>query len=822
VGKANQSAEELRKKLAEIDRISKQLGDNSSNFSSELRNVEKHADTINKLFSSLSSEVNSLNKDFQSLNSELGDIVKETNKFQSSTSKNTRALKSTVDIAREYQNLQKGNTQLSSKEIKELQKKLSKNKENLNDLANEIKQRRGLGKSVETEGVNRLLSLGKINAEEANILKAQRSGFSDIKSINNGLDERFKKEKKYEGAIKSTKGLLNTVADIPILGKALETEKAMEAAEKAAREGASAGKTMGVAFKSMGKSLISGPFLTIGLIVKGFKELLNIGFQVDSQIVDISKSQAVSAEVATIQRDRMVEIQNSTEDVFMTTKNQVAAQLELADAMGATRGFTEKQVEDQITLTKKMGLSADVSGKIQKLGMMNKMNATDVTKIIVKQSSLLAKQTGIQLDNKKVIEEVAKVEGQLAAQYKNNPDLIAAAVVQAKKLGIEIKTAKNMAEGMLDFEKSLEAELSAEILTGKELNLERARGLALQGKSVEAAGAMLKEVGSLNDFMNMNPIQQKALADAMHMTTDELSNSLIQQENLRNLGGQLRDQVKERAEALRAEGRVAEANQLMNSIGNAKEAEEALAKVKKQEEFNQAIEKMKSVLVSIVEGPAMKMAQWIGDLLKHTTVLKGVFAAIAAIITTKMVVGLAQAIGKSLVLLGIKQATAVAEMTAASALTLGIGIAAVIGGIVAGVAMMNSMMDDGIIGPAAGGKSGYGKRVLFGPEGAISFNDKDTIVAGTNLFGDDVVSEPGKSAKTTPKGTNKQNINVKVEMGPTNDLIKKTNENTGKALIALNELYKVTSDTSLFGMGSLVMDGNKVGEMIGLENREIQ
>ena len=138
-----------------------------------------------------------------------------------------------------------------------------------------------------------------------------------------------------------------------------------------------------------------------------------------------------------------------------------------------------------------------------------------------------------------------------------------------------------MAEGMLDFEKSLEAELSAEILTGKELNLERARGLALQGKSVEAAGAMLEEVGSLNEFMNMNPIQQKALADAMHMTTDELSNSLIQQENLRNLGGQLRDQVKERAEALRAEGRVAEANRLMNSIGNAQEAEEALAKVKK-------------------------------------------------------------------------------------------------------------------------------------------------------------------------------------------------------------------------------------------------
>ena len=38
-------------------------------------------------------------------------------------------------------------------------------------------------------------------------------------------------------------------------------------------------------------------------------------------------------------------------------------------------------------------------------------------------------------------------------------------------------------------------------------------------------------------------------------------------------------------------------------------------------------------------------------------------------------------------------------------------------------------------GGRGGGKGGYGSRVLFGPEGAISFNNKDTIVAGTNLFG---------------------------------------------------------------------------------------
>ena len=32
------------------------------------------------------------------------------------------------------------------------------------------------------------------------------------------------------------------------------------------------------------------------------------------------------------------------------------------------------------------------------------------------------------------------------------------------------------------------------------------------------------------------------------------------------------------------------------------------------------------------------------------------------------------------------------------------------------------------------GTGGYGKRTLLGPEGAIALNNKDTIVAGTNLF----------------------------------------------------------------------------------------
>ena len=48
---------------------------------------------------------------------------------------------------------------------------------------------------------------------------------------------------------------------------------------------------------------------------------------------------------------------------------------------------------------------------------------------------------------------------------------------------------------------------------------------------------------------------------------------------------------------------------------------------------------------------------------------------------------------------------------------------------------------DDIMSQGEGG-SGYGKRTLMGPEGAIALNNKDTVIAGTNLFpkGDDVMS----------------------------------------------------------------------------------
>ena len=58
------------------------------------------------------------------------------------------------------------------------------------------------------------------------------------------------------------------------------------------------------------------------------------------------------------------------------------------------------------------------------------------------------------------------------------------------------------------------------------------------------------------------------------------------------------------------------------------------------------------------------------------------------------------------------------------------------------------------------GGSGYGSRTLFGPEGAIALNNKDTVIAGTNLFPKendvvkpnlDIFPKENESIKTSPQ-----------------------------------------------------------------------
>jgi len=497
-------------------------------------------------------------------------------------------------------------------------------------------------------------------------------------------------------------------------------------------------QSFGMLIGKLGSNLmahLSDPLTTITTMVKVFKMMVEAGFAADTQVTNLSKSLATSKDEADALRDRYVAIQNSGESIFETTKNLVEAQLQLADAFGTSRGFTEQQVRDQVKLTKQIGLEEEATAGLQQLMLKNGQTADQATMSIIKQTASLSKQTGIQLNNKKILSDVAKVNGQLRLQYGNNTDQLAKAVIQSNKLGFSLEQSKKIAESLLNFESSIEAELSAELLTGRDLNLERARLLALNGKSAEAVKEMASAMGSAADFTNMNVLQQEALAKAVGMSADELANTLVFQENLNKLGDNARKQLEDQVNAKMKAGQIDEANRLMAAAGNEKEALEALKRVDAQTQFNTAVERLQGIVGSFLEGPGKGFVNLLASAVSHAEALKNIFIGVVSLMAGmkayKAVDSLmnAKIIRDESTILGLKvgQATASAIINPWAAIA-GIAAAATVGGLI-----YSSMKGNDVV--SAGEGTGYGKRTLLMDKNAIQLNNQDTVIAGTNLFG---------------------------------------------------------------------------------------
>ncbi len=164
------------------------------------------------------------------------------------------------------------------------------------------------------------------------------------------------------------------------------------------------------------------------------------------------------------------------------------------------------------------------------------------------------------------------------------------------------------------------------------------------------------------------------------MSADELANSLVYQENLTKLGGETRKQVEEQIRLAKEQGDMEKVRMLERSVGNEKNALAALTEISAQEKFNAAVEKLKSILGSIVEGPAAKFVDMLANVVSSGEALKSIFTSIGVIIgtisLTKLITGLITAAVSA-------GGLAISTAAIASAVTLGIGALAIIGAIAA-------------------------------------------------------------------------------------------------------------------------------------------
>ena len=193
---------------------------------------------------------------------------------------------------------------------------------------------------------------------------------------------------------------------------------------------------------------------------------------------------------------------------------------EMLDAFGSVDNITASAIRRVGHLSTKLGASTENIIKVQKsLSDLFNLSA-DASQTVIQNIGALAASQGVAAG--KVIEDLATNSSKFAEFATDGAMGFAQAAIEARKVGANLSAILGVADNLLDFETSLTKQFEAQVLTGKNLNLERARQLSLEGDIAGLTQEIQRTVGSLGEIQSMNVIERRAIAEAIGLSADDL------------------------------------------------------------------------------------------------------------------------------------------------------------------------------------------------------------------------------------------------------------------------------------------------------------
>ena len=632
--------------------------DIGNSLSEQLKNLKGNVQE-KRIIQSITNQINDLTSKAYSLGEQILGDEKE----------RTKIVKNILDLKNKSVTLDLESKRFAAEAIRLEQESRTVSKEKAEELIKESKLQRALSESLKDQVIeSQLLSKELKNIVDLSDKVSKNLGvktfgaLSDISKKIPGLN-RFSEP--FQQASEAS-------TDITIRMQRINAERVkknklpMFSKSKMNLAGMQAG------IKSLGPALTKalGPIAIIVELVTGL-------FKANTEVVELKKSMALSSVEATSFRLNLANAAAESGNINITTSKLLETFSALNKQFGFITNFASSTLVTMAKLTSVVGVSSESAGNLAAASERTGTSFESNYKDVLGTSYELQRQSGVQMDLRDILDQTGKVTGTVRANLGANPAQIAKAVTQAKLFGASLEQVANAGKSLLQFEDSITAELEAELLLGRDINLERARAAALAGDQVTLAQELQKEAGTFSDFTKMNVIQQEALAKAMGMTSDQLADILFQQE----VQGKS-------AKELRALGKEELAQRLESQTA--------------AQSFNATMEKLQSIIVDVV----------------------GAFAPILDIVSM-----VAQAIGKVFEIVGpFKGMLAGAAAGTAIAPGIGTAIGFLLGGI-SDASSYASTADDAVI-PA-----GYGETIIKKGKDTIALNNNDTVLAGTNLGG---------------------------------------------------------------------------------------
>jgi hypothetical protein len=346
---------------------------------------------------------------------------------------------------------------------------------------------------------------------------------------------------------------------------------------------------IGTAFSAIGGA--------IGGLVSGLKSAFDYITGIQDKTVKFARAMNISTEEARKIKMEFASLSITSGDLFVNSQRMVASQMEMIDALGVTNRLTNEQLVTNIKLSDIPGLELESRKAILESSILTGKSAQGTTESILSQVGALKNATGISFQYQKILKEASTLGGYLGLSFAKYPEKLTKSLVTVKSMGLELKQLDSMANSFLDFESSISSEFEAQLLTGKNINLMKAREAFLNNDLATAAQEITKQVGTSEEFLQLNRISAEALAKSFGMSRDEMGNMLKQQELLSRLGAKDLKDAQAKVQALKAQGKTKE--EIIRLTGE--EAYQNLTNASLQEKIGAFTEKIQQSIADFVE-----------------------------------------------------------------------------------------------------------------------------------------------------------------------------------------------------------------------------
>jgi hypothetical protein len=385
-------------------------------------------------------------------------------------------------------------------------------------------------------------------------------------------------------------------------------------------------------------SIVSNIPLIGGLLagaIDGFSNLLDFAVGATSKIQEMGREIGLSKVQSMALNNQFSNFAISTGKAYINSEKLFKTQIELTKQLGVNNQISKDNLVTYFELNKFLGVDAQTSAEIEKTSRLTGRSAKDIAMSVMGQAKGLQKATGISLNFQQVLKEASSLSGYLGLQFAKYPEKLTKSLLTTKALGLELKTLDGMADSFLDFETSIGKEFEAQLLTGKEVNLSKARELFLNNKLADAAVEISKQVGTSTEFMSQNRIAAEAWAGTFGMGRDQMADFLKQQEINAKFGATSTQDLQKKVALMRSQGREQEA---INKLGS-EEAFNKLVTASATEDLSGFIDKIKQSFADLVANTnladlvqnAIKFLSSPDNIIKIVTKIKDVFGTIVSV-----------------------------------------------------------------------------------------------------------------------------------------------------------------------------------------------